>query len=71
MTAIDPVTVFRFAIAAQGTALTVQALLAGLATSGSDAALDAHKPVGGAITLISTGQAIAALLLRGSGQIST
>jgi hypothetical protein len=44
MTAIDPVTVFRFAIAAQGTALLVQALLAGLATSGSDAALDAHKP---------------------------
>jgi hypothetical protein len=60
MTAIDPATVFRLAIAAQGTASLVQALLAGLAISGSDAALDAHKPVGGANTLITTVQAVAA-----------
>jgi hypothetical protein len=69
MTAIDSATVFRLAIAAQGTALQVQALLAGLAISGNDAALDAHKPVGGAITLISTVQAIAAFPLRRSAQI--
>jgi hypothetical protein len=69
MTAIDAATVFRLAAAAQGTALLVQALLAGLAISGNDAALDAHKPVGGAITLISTVQAIPASLLRRSAQI--
>jgi hypothetical protein len=69
MTAIDPATIFRLAIAAQGAALLVQALLAGPAISGGDAALDAHEPVGGAITLISTVQAIAAFPLRRSAQI--
>lgn len=69
MTAIDPETVFRLAIAAQGTALLVQVRLPGLTISGSDAALNAHKSIGGAITLISTVQAIVAVLSRSSAQI--
>jgi hypothetical protein len=39
-------TVFRAAIAVQAVALLAQALLGGLAVSGSEAALDAHMLVG-------------------------
>ncbi len=61
--------VFPWMIAAQAVALLALALLAGLALSGSKAALEAHMAVGGATILLSIIQAVAALLLRRSGQI--
>lgn len=69
MSAIDTATVFRLAIAGHGAALLMQAVLAGLAISGSNAALDAHKPVGGAITPISTVRGIGSFLLGRSAKI--
>jgi hypothetical protein len=49
--------------------LLTQALLAGLAISGSEAALVAHMAVGGTSLLISAVQVAAALLLRRSARI--
>src|SRR5262250_770996 len=62
-------TVFRFGVAAQAIALLAQALLAGLALSGSEAALAAHMPAGASTFLISAAQVVAVFLLRRSGQI--
>jgi len=47
-------TVFRAAIAVQAVALLAQALLGGLALSGSEAALDAHMLVGLALVPVGT-----------------
>jgi hypothetical protein len=61
--------VFRLVIATQAVALLAQALLAGLALSGSEAALATHMAVGGATLILSMVQLVAAFLLRRSGQI--
>jgi hypothetical protein len=62
-------TVFLLVIAGQAAVLPAQALLAGLAISGSEAALGAHMAVGGTSLLISAVQVAAALLLRRSARI--
>ena len=60
---MDLKAVFRWVIAAQVMAVLLQALMAGLALSGSQAALRAHMALGGATLLIAAVQAIAAFLL--------
>ena len=66
---MDLKAVFRWVIAAQVMAVLLQALMAGLALSGSQAALRAHMALGGATLLIAAVQAIAAFLLTRNARI--
>jgi hypothetical protein len=61
-TAMNLATTFRWVTAAQPAALLSQALLAGLALSGSTTALDAHMAVGAAAVILSVVQATLAFL---------
>jgi len=64
VTVMNLTTAFLLAIAGQATVLLAQALLAGLAISGSETALASHMAVGGMSLLIAVVQVAAALLLR-------